>query len=387
MKTLFPQILSLLLVPCLLAEIPSLSPERSISYAPSQFDREALASPGLPFLEPETKEAASIDHLVGQASGAPGSVVSRKTTLVRRVGAAWKLQSQQNSFFRKISRTTALLLLPIFPSDPNSNYIRFWEAVYQMLMGRSAKHFDDRRSNEATLDMERVGLYGKFTDGERQALREAAAALNQFVKKGIPLHADRLHELHTIASAATRLHRAQGENPDGTLNVIPLRTFLPPFFRGRFRDGKKYKLKMRTIDGKMRERRMIFDIRNYDHWEPTVPASWVKENMDFILEWVNERLNNPNSPIFLAAMAYVMFGKTHPYVDVNDRTGWLLMNWILLSQGQAPFYVTEENLQAYLDAGDAVMEKPLEAALVFYRHVFQSLYEHQNPASTTARAA
>lgn len=56
------------------------------------------------------------------------------------------------------------------------------------------------------------------------------------------------------------------------------------------------------------------------------------------------------NPIELAAWTHAEFVRIHPFVDCNDRTGRLLMNYRLLQNGYLPVSVAKENRLDYYNA-------------------------------------
>ena len=76
-------------------------------------------------------------------------------------------------------------------------------------------------------------------------------------------------------------------------------------------------------------------------------------NIDDILRWYHTHCNE--SPWKRAAGVYVrILSQPQLYIEGNHRTGALIMSYILVRDGKAPFVLTVENAKAYFDPSTLV---------------------------------
>jgi len=86
------------------------------------------------------------------------------------------------------------------------------------------------------------------------------------------------------------------------------------------------------------------------HIEATAQRFYEQEefNIDDILRWYYKHENE--SPWKRAAGVYVrILSQPQIYIEGNHRTGALIMSYILVRDGKAPFVLTVDNAKAYFD--------------------------------------
>ena len=86
------------------------------------------------------------------------------------------------------------------------------------------------------------------------------------------------------------------------------------------------------------------------HLEATAQRFYEQEefNIDDILRWYYKHENE--SPWKRAAGVYVrILSQPQIYIEGNHRTGALIMSYILVRDGKAPFVLTVDNAKAYFD--------------------------------------
>ena len=86
------------------------------------------------------------------------------------------------------------------------------------------------------------------------------------------------------------------------------------------------------------------------HIEATAQRFYEQEefNLDDILRWYYKHENE--SPWKRAAGVYVrILSQPQIYIEGNHRTGALIMSYILVRDGKAPFVLTVDNAKAYFD--------------------------------------
>ncbi|MEO0987824.1 MAG: Fic family protein [Cyanobacteria bacterium J06639_14] len=72
--------------------------------------------------------------------------------------------------------------------------------------------------------------------------------------------------------------------------------------------------------------------------------------MTEFMGWLNSDVAHQLHPIDSAAEAHCRFVSIHPFRDGNGRTGWLLMNLLLLRQGYPVVVITNQQRAAYIEA-------------------------------------
>ncbi|MBN1913614.1 MAG: Fic family protein [Candidatus Omnitrophica bacterium] len=163
---------------------------------------------------------------------------------------------------------------------------------------------------------------GRFRPAEVQALQDAAALVNQYVEQGVAPDQSTIESVYRILAEAS-------PNP----MVHDLVTVFNQYYRlGDAGAGVA-------------------------HPEWLAPVNEVRPRMEGIyasLEEGIERLdadpNRTREEVFqLAANFYSRYIYTHPFHDYNDRTGYLVVNWILMRYGYEPFTINETNIGQYVN--------------------------------------
>ncbi|HJY81558.1 MAG TPA: hypothetical protein VKK81_10815 [Candidatus Binatia bacterium] len=93
------------------------------------------------------------------------------------------------------------------------------------------------------------------------------------------------------------------------------------------------------------------------HLEVTTQRFYRQEgfNVDDLLRWHEE--HQGESPWKRAAGVYVrVLSQPQLYIEGNHRTGALIMSYILIRAGKAPFVLTVKNAKAYFDPSTLVKE-------------------------------
>jgi hypothetical protein len=93
------------------------------------------------------------------------------------------------------------------------------------------------------------------------------------------------------------------------------------------------------------------------HMEATTQRFYQQDefNIDDILRWHGKHAND--SPWKRAAGVYVrILSQPQLYIEGNHRTGALIMSYILVRSGEAPFVLTVDNAQGYFDPSTLVKE-------------------------------
>ena len=136
-----------------------------------------------------------------------------------------------------------------------------------------------------------------------------------------------------------------------------------------------------------------------DHIETTTQRFYEQEeyNIDDILRWYYK--HEQESAWKRAAGVYVrILSQPQLYIEGNHRTGALIMSYILVRDGKAPFVLTVDNAQAYFDpstlikatkktATTMLMKLPRMKKLFadFLRHQTHEKYVYRNVTGTEDR--
>jgi|SRR3989339_131284 len=80
----------------------------------------------------------------------------------------------------------------------------------------------------------------------------------------------------------------------------------------------------------------------------TLPEK-VEEEMTALMQWYRENRGKVH-PLILAFEFHKRYESIHPFSDGNGRTGRMIMNKILISNGYPPMIVYKSNKQAYFNA-------------------------------------
>ena len=93
----------------------------------------------------------------------------------------------------------------------------------------------------------------------------------------------------------------------------------------------------------------------------TVSPEEVEEELNNLLKWYKGN-HNKIHPLILAFEFHRRYEFIHPFLDGNGRTGRLIMNKILMSNGYSPIIVYKDNKAAYFNS----LEKSKEGKLKNY---------------------
>jgi len=93
----------------------------------------------------------------------------------------------------------------------------------------------------------------------------------------------------------------------------------------------------------------------------TVSPEEVEEELGNLLKWYKDN-HNKIHPLILAFEFHRRYEFIHPFLDGNGRTGRLIMNKILMSNGYSPIIVYKDNKVAYFNS----LEKSKEGKLKNY---------------------
>jgi hypothetical protein len=135
------------------------------------------------------------------------------------------------------------------------------------------------------------------------------------------------------------------------------------------------------------------------HIEATAQRFYEQEecNIDDILRWYYK--HEQESAWKRAAGVYVrILSQPQLYIEGNHRTGALIMSYILLRDGKAPFVLTVDNAQAYFDPSTLIKETKKTAKTMlmklprmkklfadFLRHQTDEKYVYRNVTGTDDR--
>lgn len=81
----------------------------------------------------------------------------------------------------------------------------------------------------------------------------------------------------------------------------------------------------------------------------STPHPYIKADMDLLLKWYMEKRGRMH-PLALAGIFHHKFEKIHPFFDGNGRTGRMVLNAMLLSEGYPPMIIQKKTRARYLDA-------------------------------------
>ena len=132
------------------------------------------------------------------------------------------------------------------------------------------------------------------------------------------------------------------------------------------------------------------------HIEATAQRFYEQEefNIDDILRWYYK--HEKESAWKRAAGVYVrILSQPQLYIEGNHRTGALIMSYILMRDGKAPFVLTVDNAKAYFDPSTLIKETKKTATTVlmklprmkklfadFLRHQTHEKYMYRNVTGT-----
>lgn len=81
----------------------------------------------------------------------------------------------------------------------------------------------------------------------------------------------------------------------------------------------------------------------------TTPPEKVEEELTYLIKWYKQNKNKLH-PLILAFEFHRRYEFIHPFLNGNGRTGRLIMNKILISQGYSPIIVYKENKVSYFNS-------------------------------------
>lgn len=116
---------------------------------------------------------------------------------------------------------------------------------------------------------------------------------------------------------------------------------------------RMHALLLRDIDAESgRYRKAAVQISGSKFMPP--PAFQVAQHMmelsDYVRSIADPGQEQTETPLLQAALAHVLFGQIHPFVDGNGRTARALMNLVLLRRGYPTCIIREESRDSYIAA-------------------------------------
>ncbi|MDA3836989.1 MAG: Fic family protein [Nanoarchaeota archaeon] len=104
-----------------------------------------------------------------------------------------------------------------------------------------------------------------------------------------------------------------------------------------------------TMEGGEAYPRGFKEVSNIVNNQTTTLPQNVEKELTLLLDWYKTNRRKEH-PIILAFEFHRKYEMIHPFLDVNGRTGRLLMNKILMSGGYSPVVVYKENKLSYFNA-------------------------------------
>lgn len=105
----------------------------------------------------------------------------------------------------------------------------------------------------------------------------------------------------------------------------------------------------------------------------STPYPYIKADMYLLLKWYMEKRGRMH-PLALAGIFHHKFEKIHPFFDGNGRTGRMVLNAMLLSEGYPPMIIQKKTRARYLDAlGNADAAELDQAKPGHYRKLIEYL--------------
>ena len=81
----------------------------------------------------------------------------------------------------------------------------------------------------------------------------------------------------------------------------------------------------------------------------STPYPYIKADMDVLMKWYWEKRGRMH-PLALGGIFHHKFEKIHPFFDGNGRTGRMMLNAMLVSEGYPPMIIRKKTRASYLDA-------------------------------------
>ena len=98
----------------------------------------------------------------------------------------------------------------------------------------------------------------------------------------------------------------------------------------------------------------------------TTPPENVEEELNKLIKWYRQNKGKIH-PLILAFEFHKSYEFIHPFTDANGRTGRMIMNKILISNGYSPIIVYKDNKTAYFNA----IEKSDEKVKKYYHFMLE----------------
>lgn len=97
------------------------------------------------------------------------------------------------------------------------------------------------------------------------------------------------------------------------------------------------------------------EFKKHDYITGRHEVGYAPDKVEVALEELADELNSFNGDNVLKAAAYfhVSFEHIHPFADGNGRVGRTLLNYFLLTHGQPPLIIYDEDKKQYYDALEA----------------------------------
>jgi len=107
----------------------------------------------------------------------------------------------------------------------------------------------------------------------------------------------------------------------------------------------------------------------------TAKPEEVEEELKELMEWYKSNKNKIH-PLILAFEFHKRYESIHPFLDGNGRTGRLIMNKILISNGYSPITIYKDNKAAYFNAFEKLKEGKLKNFFQFMLEQADKSYDY-----------
>ena len=95
-----------------------------------------------------------------------------------------------------------------------------------------------------------------------------------------------------------------------------------------------------------------------------VEPEQVFPQMEYLVQWVNDKSNNEH-PLIIGAMAHYNMVRIHPFDDGNGRGARILMNIILMRNGYPPSVIKNEDRKEYIEAIQSADKGDMNPIIIF----------------------